>query len=152
MPKAGKIVRGMLGCFLPTLPRWPRPFRWVASGLMVAVAIAPLSCGNDASTVPLTTGLTGTVTRGPITPVCMVNVPCDAPFAAHFTVRQGSHTVAAFQSDSTGHFEVRLAPGSYTVVPGADAPIISSSIQARAVNVGPSGLTVVNLDFDTGIR
>ena len=146
MLQAGKIVRGMLRRGLPACAAAP------ASTLIIAVALAALSCSNDASTATLTTGLTGTVTRGPITPVCMVDVPCDAPFAAHFTVRLGSHTVAAFQSDSVGHFEVRLAPGSYIVVPGSDALIISPSVQSKSVTVGLVGLTVVNLDFDTGIR
>ena len=124
----------------------------VTTGLVAACVLATLSCGGATETSTLTTGLTGTVTRGPITPVCMVNVPCDAPFAAHFTVRQGSRTVAAFQSGASGAFEVRVAPGSYTVVPGSDAPIMSPTSQAKAVTVGPSGLTFVQLNFDTGIR
>ena len=123
-----------------------------STGLFAALTLATLSCQSATDTSTLTTGLTGTVTRGPITPVCMVNVPCDAPFAAHFTVVQGSHTVAAFQSGASGAFEVRLAPGSYNVVPGSDAPIMSPTSQAKAVTVGPSGLTFVQLNFDTGIR
>jgi hypothetical protein len=102
-------------------------------------------------TVP-TTGLTGTVVRGPTTPVCQVNVPCFAPFSAHFTVKSGSSTVASFLSDSSGMFTVMLSPGSYTIVPAADAPLMSATSQAKTVVVGPVGLTTVQLEFDTGIR
>ena len=123
----------------------------VAIAALAALALAALSC-RDVTGGSYSTGLTGTVVRGPIMPVCRVDLPCDAPFAAHFTVRQGNRDVAAFSSDSTGAFEVRLAPGDYAVVPAADAPILSPAAQAKAVTVGPTGLTVAHLSFDTGIR
>ena len=115
-----------------------------------AFALACSSCGSP--TAPSGTGLTGTVVRGPIQPVCHVDAPCDAPFAAGFTVKQGTRTVAAFRSDSQGHFEVRLAPATYLVVPDSDAPIISPGTQAKEVVVSTGGLTPVVLHFDTGIR
>ena len=90
--------------------------------------------------------------RGPIAPVCAVNQPCEAPFKASFSVQRGATRVTAFQSDEQGHFEVRLSPGSYVVVPEADAPIISPQLQTKEVTVGTSGLTMVELHFDTGIR
>ena len=91
--------------------------------------------------------------RGPITPVCRIDVPCDAPFSAGFTVQRAGRQVAQFQSDSAGQFSVFLEPGPYSVVPNADAPIISPASQAKPVTVGGNGpLTVVRLTFDTGIR
>jgi len=100
-----------------------------------------------------TTGLTGVVVRGPITPVCRVDVACDAPFSAGFTVQRAGRQVAQFQSDSAGQFTVYLQPGTYSVVPNADAPLISPTSQAKQVTVGDTGpLTVVRLTFDTGIR
>jgi hypothetical protein len=98
------------------------------------------------------TGIVGTVLRGPVQPACMVGVSCDAPFAAMFWVYAGSQQVASFQSDAQGRFDVSLVPGSYLVVPGPDAPVISPSSQAKRVTVGPVGLTTVQLLFDTGIR
>ena len=118
--------------------------------LVVALVCGTASCG--APTAPSDTGLVGTVVRGPVQPVCQVNVPCDAPFSASFTVRQGDRVVATFHSDSLGHFDVRLAGGTYVVVPSSDAPIISPTAQAKDVVVGPIGLTTVLLHFDTGIR
>ena len=97
------------------------------------------------------TGLVGTVTRGPITPVCRVGVPCDAPFAASFTVTRQTLVVAHFQSDSAGHYEVLLAPGAYTVTPDSGSPVFPKG-QAKVATVGPVGLTRLDLQFDTGIR
>jgi hypothetical protein len=126
-------------------------YRAAAGSLLGIVTLVTLSC---AATSPSpTTGLTGTVTRGPVTPVCRVDVPCDAPFSSRFTVQQGGTLVAQFQSDQAGQFTVFLQPGAYTVVPAADAPIISPERQAKPVTVANNGqLTVVQLTFDTGIR
>jgi len=114
-----------------------------------------LSCwtvGCSTPTAPSDSALVGTVLRGPVTPVCRVDVPCDAPFSAGFTAQQGTRVVAEFRSDATGHFEVRLARGVYVIVPGPDAPIISPRSQTKEVTVGPGGPTNVVLHFDTGIR
>jgi len=122
-------------------------FSELAIGTLILAAVG---CGSP--TAPTTTGLIGTVYRGPTAPVCTVNDPCEAAFTARFTVQRGSSRVATFQSDQQGHFEVRLSPGSYVVVPDADAPIISPASQTREVTVGANGLTTVDLHFDTGIR
>ena len=94
----------------------------------------------------------GTVYRGPVAPVCAFNQPCEAPFKAGFTVQRGTTRVATFQSDDQGHYEVRVSPGTYTVVPDAGAPIITPTSQGREVTVAANGLTMVDLHFDTGIR
>ena len=86
-------------------------------------------------------------------PVCRVDVPCDAPLSAAFTVQRGGRRVADFRSGDGGQFTVFLAPGSYTVVPNSDAGIISPTSQAKPVTVPDTGmLTEVRLMFDTGIR
>jgi hypothetical protein len=81
---------------------------------ILALACGLAACGSP--TAPSDTGLAGTVVRGPVQPVCQVDVPCDAPFSASFTVQQGSRVVVSFRSDSQGHFESRLPPGRYLVV------------------------------------
>lgn len=95
------------------------------------------------------TGLEGTARVGPIQPVCREGEPCDAPLRARFTLRQDGRLVAAFASDSSGHFVVYAAPGTYAVVP--DQPI-GIGAQAPQVTVMPGALTHVDLTFDTGIR
>lgn len=101
--------------------------------------------------VPTRTGLEGTVYRSPTRPVCQVDNPCRAPFSGDFEVRQGERLAARFQSDSAGHFVVHLARGSYRIVPAGKAGLLGRG-QPQEVTVGPSGLTRVELDFDTGIR
>ena len=108
--------------------------------------------GQCNSPVELTTGLTGTVLRGPVTPVCQEGIPCDAPFTASFDVRLNNRRVTTFRSNAQGQFTVRLAPGQYVIVPAADAPLMNPSAQAKTVDVGLKGLTSVQLQFDTGIR
>jgi len=120
---------------------------------MIAGATVLTACASAGSSPSSTTGLTGVVMRGPVTPVCRVDVPCDAPFSAIFTVEQAGRRVAQFQSDAAGQFTVYLKPGSYNVVPAADAPIIGASSQRKSVTVADNGmLTAVRLTFDTGIR
>jgi hypothetical protein len=122
----------------------------IASLSVLALVCWTVGCG--APTAPSDTGLVGTVVRGPIQPVCQVDVPCDAPFSANFTMQQGDRVVATFRSDTQGHFDVRVAPGMYIVVASADAPIISPKTQTKEVVVGSTGLTTVQLHFETGIR
>lgn len=118
--------------------------------VLLAAVLLTARCGSP--TAPTTTGLAGTVYRGPVAPVCVFNQPCEAPFKAGFTVQRGTTRIATFQSDEQGHFEVRLSPGSYVIVPDADAPIISPRSQTKDVTAGATGLTMVDLHFDTGIR
>ena len=121
---------------------------------LLFIALA-LSCTNQPSDILLAqgqgTGLEGMVRRGPIQPVCRVGEPCDAPFSAAFQVWQQQQLVTKFRSDSTGHYRVLLAPGSYTIVADSGAPIWPAR-QAHDVTVGSVGLTHLDLDFDTGIR
>ena len=118
--------------------------------LLVACLAAAAGCTSVAPSA--TTGLTGIVTRGPVTPVCRIDIPCDAPFSAGFSVEQGGKRVAEFRSDADGHFTVWLEPGTYRVVPASDAPVLGATSQAKVVDVGAVGLTSVHLEFDTGIR
>ena len=116
-----------------------------------------LGCGTGNNPAALNsardrTGLEGFVRRGPITPVCRLDQPCDAPFSAAFEARQEQQVVARFRSDSVGHFLVYLAPGRYTVAPDSAAPLLGALWQTRDVIVGSDGLTHVALEFDTGIR
>lgn len=117
----------------------------------IVAVLSVAACGGMAPSP--TTGLMGVVMRGPITPVCRIDVPCDSPFAAAFTVRQAGRQVSQFQSDPAGQFTVYLDPGAYTIVPSVDAPVISPASQAKPVTVEDTGrLTAVRLMFDTGIR
>ncbi len=129
----------------------PSCFSWLLA-LAVGCAGADGPVTLDIGPPPGTTGLEGVVRRGPIQPVCRPELPCDAPFSARFDVRAGERVVARFTSDSAGRFVVSLAPGPYTVVPDASAALLGAAWQTHAVTVDPTGLTHVELEFDTGIR
>ncbi len=128
------------------------------SNSVLAGVLALVACHHPPATAPITdplmpnTGLAGMVRRAPTTPVCQVEIPCDAPFAAHFSVFAGGQAVASFRSDSAGRFQVALPPGTFVIVPGPDAPIISPASQTRQVTVDSAGVTWIGLEFDTGIR
>lgn len=126
-----------------------RIMRWRSVLLVMMASLA--ACGNPVSSTP-TTGLTGVVVRGPITPVCQIGRPCDAPFSAGFSVEQNGRRVDRFRSDAEGRFTVWLPPSTYRIIPDADAPLMAPASQGKIVEVGRIGLTYVRLDFDTGIR
>jgi hypothetical protein len=126
---------------------------YVRAELGVLTIICTLASACDQPVSPtVTTGLTGVVVRGPIAPVCQINVACDAPFSAAFSVLQDARRITEFRSDADGRFTVMLRAGIYRIVPAADAPIIQPPAQVKTVEVLPGGLTQVRLEFDTGIR
>jgi hypothetical protein len=118
---------------------------------LVALLAAACSDGGTESGV-VQVRVDGLVLRGPTQPVCMVGVPCDAPFSAGFTVRHAGLAVLRFHSDADGRFTIRLAPGDYTVVPDADAPVLDPARQAQSMTVPRADSISVVLSFDTGIR
>src|SRR5262245_56131665 len=119
--------------------------------LVVAAALLLSACDRPLAPTEIT-GLTGVVSRGPVTPVCRADIVCDAPFSAGFSVTQAARHVADFRSDANGRFTVSLPPGTYRITPHADAPLMAPEIQAKTVEVAQAGLTYVTLQFDTGIR
>ena len=108
-----------------------------------SIPLQPGTSGTDK------TGLEGTARRGPIQPVCREGEACDAPLQAGFALQHDGHVVVRFASDSSGHFLVYAAPGTYVVVP--DEPI-GIGPQTPEVLVQAGGLTHLDLTFDTGIR
>ena len=114
------------------------------------LVLSAVAC--ESPSAPSSTGLSGTVLRGPIQPVCAANQSCDAPFSSGFTVLKLATIVASFRSDAQGHYEIRLPAGGYTIVPDADAPIMTPRSQSKDVTVGSNGMTALDLHFDTGIR
>jgi len=117
----------------------------------LAFAATLLSCTPTTNNAP-DTGLQGQVMRGPITPVCKDNEPCDAPFSAVFIVLKNDREISRFQSDARGEFAIALDAGLYTVVPDSSAPLMRAELQRKEVEVQPEGFTRVILHFDTGIR
>ncbi len=103
--------------------------------------------------IELTTGLVGTVYRGPINPVEMEGQVNDAPFSALFNVYNlNDKHIKSFSSNADGKFNVMLAPGDYKIIPDKSAPIMGAEFQVKEVTLDPVGITRHDLFFDTGIR
>jgi len=90
--------------------------------------------------------LFGTVTRGPVTPVCEANSPCDTPAGgATLTFTRGRVTVLARTNDA-GRYRVRLAPGTYAVRSDTGITIAPSKVLVRGTTMRR------NFAIDTGLR
>jgi hypothetical protein len=135
----------------PALLNLPRSRPWV-----VLVAALLLGCGSfgatSAPTVPLDSGIRGTVQLGPTCPVQDRDVPCVTPYVAVLVILDSDQReVARVSSGVDGAFQVALAPGDYTVTPtpGGD-PFPTAAPQA--VTVLPGAFTEIEVNYDTGIR
>jgi hypothetical protein len=115
--------------------------------------LASAAAAGGAQSTPSASGLTGTVTRGPTTPVCRVGEPCDAPaanFVLVFTRMRGSIPVRA-RTDVDGRYRVRLAAGIYTVT--SEVPVrIGRGIAPARVHVRAGHVDRIDFSVDTGIR
>lgn len=99
----------------------------------------------------LLSGLFGTVTRSPITPVCVAGQSCSAPAAGvTLTFLRNGTPVRSVVTSATGRYRVLLAPGVYTV---------HFSPRTRIGRLTPATVTVPRhvvarraFVIDTGIR
>lgn len=92
----------------------------------------------------------GTVTRGPIAPVCRVGSPCSAP-AKHVTLlfsRNGSTRTTT--TDAKGRYTMQLPAGVYAVT--TDQRPFGRVPQPRTVRVRAAHSTRADFAIDTGIR
>ena len=115
---------------------------------LVSVAAAAFVLAAPTAAATPTSGLAGHVTKGPLTPVCRVGVPCSGP-AANVTIvfLRGGRQAARTSTDHAGKYRLALAPGRYTV---RFAIGMRSSPTTAHVPVGRFGH--VDFSIDTGIR
>ena len=91
-------------------------------------------------------------TRGPITPVCAVEVPCSGPApGVRLTVRHLGVVVMRAVTDRKGHARLAVSPGRYTVTASYGGGLGPRNESARVV-VAVGRTSVVRFAFDTGIR
>jgi hypothetical protein len=90
--------------------------------------------------------------RGPITPVCAAEQPCDGP-AKHVTLlfARSGRIVGRTTTDATGRYRVRLAPGLYRVRLN-NSPGIGRGIEPDHARVRVARYLRVDFSIDTGIR
>ena len=90
--------------------------------------------------------LWGSVTIGPLTPVCRVGTPCDGPAKhAKLTFSHRGRSVVA-TTDAAGRYRVTLAIGTWTVRASVGMRMTPAQVPVRA------GTHHVNFAADTGIR
>jgi hypothetical protein len=99
-----------------------------------------------------TSGLRGLVTRGPITPICMVEQPCDEPAAGvKLAFLRAGQIVQTARTDENGKYRVVLRPGAYSVRVARTAAI-GRGLTPRTVRVVRGRFLRVDFSIDTGIR
>jgi hypothetical protein len=115
---------------------------------LTAVFVAALVNVAGASTTPLSTGLYGHVTKGPISPVCTAEQPCSEP-AAGVTLRflRSAKIVAATRVRADGSYSVALPIGVYTVASTSRGRISPSTVRVRT-----GARSRRDFSIDTGIR
>jgi hypothetical protein len=106
-------------------------------GSLVAVAI-------------LLSGLHGTVTKSPTTPVCRVGEPCSAPVQVTLLFRRAGR-VYRIRSTPNGAYRINLPPGYYTVST-LERIGIMRNIRPHAVHVRRGHNDKLDFSIDTGIR
>ena len=102
------------------------------------------------------TGIRGLATAGPVCPVERVPPdPACAPrpvVGAKLVIRDASGSeVAKIETGPDGAFFIELKPGEYVVEPQPVEGLMGTAAPQHA-SVGEGNATVVQLDYDTGIR
>ena len=119
---------------------------------LAVLATLVLGCGSASSADSgSATGLRGLVKRGPIMPVCRVNVPCDEPArGVKLVFSRSGKIVATTKTNQKGWYRVTLRPGRYAVRTNRRGPERRTSPASAVVRND----RVVRRDFiiDTGIR
>jgi hypothetical protein len=121
-----------------------RPFALIASLALILTAVAGATTARGT--------LTGTVTRGPITPVCAAEQPCDAP-AAHVTLvfSHAARDVAHVTTGADGRYRLRLAAGLYGVR-RLHSTTPDRKLEPKSVRVRVGRVSRIDFSIDTGIR
>jgi hypothetical protein len=95
-------------------------------------------------------GLYGVVTRGPITPVCRVGVPCDAPAGKVTLTFSRAGLAKTTQTDQLGGYRIALAPGTYAV--RTSSKPFGQTPRPANVHVRAGHVDKIDFAIDTGIR
>jgi hypothetical protein len=118
---------------------------------ILAFALVALALAAPAGSTTTPSGLRGIVMRGPITPVCMVGVPCSEPAANVVLVfSRAGRVVARTTTRQNGGYRLTLKPGRYSV--RTTIRRLGSGLSPRVVVVPRNRVGRVDFDLDTGIR
>jgi hypothetical protein len=90
--------------------------------------------------------LWGSVTIGPITPVCRVGTPCSGPAKRATLTFSKPGRVLWTKTDSLGRYRLSLPVGTWSVRASVGMRLTPMTVVVRA------GTHRTNFDIDTGIR
>ena len=115
------------------------------TGLIVACGSQRPGAGRPASLV------TGKVAAGPISPLARPGMPATrAVPGATVEALRGTQVMASTHTGESGHFELRLQPGTYLIRAQSDKYL--SKETSKEVTLTRGSRLAVNLVLDTGIR
>jgi hypothetical protein len=117
----------------------------LAALLLVVLFAVPATAGSTTAS-----GLYGKVTRGPIRPVCSVDVPCDGPAQVTLVFKRIGAAPMRIRSTATGRYRVWLRYGYYTVTTTQIGP--SHWTKPAHVHVRRGHFDRIDFSIDTGIR
>jgi hypothetical protein len=128
--------------------RYPRSIvrAWVA---IVAAVLVAASAGFAKEPAP---NVRGTLTRGPVLPVCVPEKPCYSPLPGVVLVfSRSGQEVKRVTTGVAGRFAMRLPPGTYGVRT-LKRQLIGSGLTPTRFRVPTAGAVVLRLHLDSGIR
>ncbi len=94
--------------------------------------------------------ITGTVTRGPIAPVCRIGSPCTAPARKLVLVFRRNSVAKQTTTDTEGRYRIALAPGLWRV--SLTRTGLGTAVEPRELRAVAGRTRKVDLSIDTGIR
>jgi hypothetical protein len=118
---------------------------------VVLAALAMTFTFAGAAVSGVSSGLRGTVMRGPTKPVCRVNESCEVP-ARGLVLRfsRGGAVKAEVKTSRSGTYSVRLPAGRYNVTTPRRGP--GTGLTPRVVRVPRARVGRVDFHLDTGIQ
>ena len=122
--------------------------RW---GVLISVALLALAALPAAAGTGAKSGLRGSVTLYPASPVCIEGEPCSKP-AAHTLIvfKRNGRVVARVETRADGTYRVILPSGRYGVV--APKYRRGTGVTPRTVLVATGRIARIDLEIDTGIQ
>jgi hypothetical protein len=108
------------------------------------------ACNDSAES--LNSGIEGLVTLSPTCPMVINDVDCsDRPYRATIDVLNAhNEIVGEIQSDTSGHFQKYLQPGTYILRP--ESSVSPPYAAEQTVTVKENQMTKVTINYDSGIR
>lgn len=120
--------------------------------MVIAVFLVAASCQNAE---PLNSGIRGTATLGPLSPVETMGETNEAPYAGAVIIvknASGSKEIARTKTAEDGTFTVVLSEGSYSVEGVNPEGTMLPYAAPFEVQVEKDKYTDIMVSFDTGIR